>query len=41
MNFKIPFSGRAHLYTQEELNLIKEVSQKCSTSNAGEVFKGI
>ena len=39
MNFKIPFSGRAHLYTQEELNLIKEVSQNAVPLTQGKYLK--
>ena len=39
MNFKVPFLGRAHLYTEEELNLIKEVSQNAIPLTQGKYLK--
>ena len=39
MNFKIPFSGRAHLYTEEELEIIKEASQNAVPLTQGKYLK--
>jgi len=39
MNFKIPFIGRAHKYTEEELELIKEVSANAIPLTQGKYLK--
>lgn len=39
MDFKIPFSGRSHLYTEDEINLIKEISQNASPLTMGSHLK--
>ena len=35
MNFKIPFSGRAHLYTQDEVDEVSEVMKSAKTLTQG------
>jgi dTDP-4-amino-4,6-dideoxygalactose transaminase len=39
MNFKIPFSGRAHKYTDEELEFIKEVASSAIPLTQGKYLK--
>ncbi len=39
MNFKVPFLGRAHKYTDEELELIKEVAQNAIPLTQGKYLK--
>jgi len=39
MNFKVPFIGRAHKYTKDELDLIREVSQNATPLTQGEYLK--
>ena len=39
VTYKIPFSGRAHTYKKEELELVQQVMQTAQTLTQGEYLK--